>query len=170
MNHTTARAVTALTLAAGLATAQTGAAPGIPQRPPEVRTDNSPRVKELIRAGNLYLSLGEALALAIENNLDIELQRYMLQQGNTELLRAKGGGTTRGLNYTLLEAPTGTGGPLSPVLTSAAAAGRATAGSSVSTSAIGLNILGEPQVNGSIQGTIGQTNGSAIPSYDPSVT
>src|ERR1700693_3442508 len=120
------RSAIALILAGTLA-AQTG----IPHATPPVRFENSPRVHELIRAGNLYLSLQDALALAIENNLDIELQRYMLPVADTELQRAKGGGTLRGLNFTLLEAPTGTGGPLSPVDTNAAAAGRATAGSSV---------------------------------------
>src|ERR1041384_3863818 len=93
---------------------------GIPRVTPQVRFENSPRVHELIRAGNLYLSLQDALALSMENNLDIELQRFALPQGDTELLRAKGGGITRGLNFTLLEVPTGVGGPLSPVLTTAA--------------------------------------------------
>jgi outer membrane protein len=167
----TARASLALVLSAGLALPQTpGARSAARGSAAPLRTDNSARVHELIRAGNLYLSLADALALAIENNLDIELQRNLLPAGDTELLRTRGGGVTRGLNFTLLEAPTGTGGPLSPVLTSAAAAGRATAGSSVSTSAIGLNILGEPQVNASILGTTAQSNGSAIPNYDPAVT
>ena len=174
MLHNSARASLALTLAAGLAFAQTGGTPGAPsgtsRTPPAVRYDNSPRVHELIRAGNLYLSLADALALAIENNLDIELQRYLLPQGDAELLRAQGGGLNRGLNFTLAEVATGTGGPLSPVLTAAAAAGRATAGSSVATSALGLNVLGEPQVNDSIQGTIPQSAGTAIPSYDPAIT
>ena len=166
MFHKTARASLALSLAAGLALAQTGA----PRTAPPLRSENSPRVHELIRAGNLYLSLQDALALAIENNLDIELQRYLLPLGDNELLRAKGGGLNRGINFTLLEVPVGTGGPLSPVLTGGAAAGRATAGSSVTTNPLGLNILGEPQVNASLQGTIAQSNGTAIPNYDPAVT
>jgi outer membrane protein len=174
MFHNSARASLALFLAAGLALAQTGNPPGIPRgasgTAPAMQYENSPRVHELIRAGNLYLSLADALALAIENNLDVELQRYLLPLGDNELLRAKGGGLNRGINFTLAEVPTGTGGPLSPVLTTAAAAGRATAGSSVSTSALGLNVLGEPQVNDSIQGTIAQSNGTVIPSYDPALT
>ncbi|HEY4973454.1 MAG TPA: hypothetical protein VII41_07590, partial [Steroidobacteraceae bacterium] len=88
MLHNSARASLALTLAAGLAFAQTGGTPGAPsgtsRTMPAVRYDNSPRVHELIRAGNLYLSLADALALAIENNLDIELQRYLLPQGDAE--------------------------------------------------------------------------------------
>src|SRR5919197_4478409 len=103
-------AITHLALA-NLAWAQSG----MPRGTPDVRFENSPRVHELVRAGNLYLGLQDALSLAIENNLDIELQRFALPQAETELLRAKGGGLTRGLNFTLLEAPTGVGGPLSPV-------------------------------------------------------
>src|SRR3954452_18892435 len=135
----------------------------------QVRNENSPRVHELIRAGNLYLSLQDALALTMENNLDIELQRYLLPIGDTELLRTRGGGVTRGLNFTLAETPTGTGGPLSAVPTNAAVAGRATAGSSVATNALALNLLGEPQTNSSIQGTIAQSIGTGIPIYDPAI-
>jgi outer membrane protein TolC len=156
----------ALLLAADFAPSQTG----LPRMPsPPVNYDNSPRVHELIRAGNLYLSLQDALALAIENNLDIELQRYTVPVANTDLLRAKGGGTVRGLNFTLAEVPTGTGGPLSSLNTTAAAAGRATAGSSVSTNALELTVLGEPQVNESIQGTVPQSIGTAVPIFDPSI-
>jgi outer membrane protein TolC len=159
----------ALALAATLA-AQTGIPhAGIPQTRQPLRFENSPRVHELMRAGNLYLSVQDALALALENNLDIELQRFALPQGDTELLRAKGGGLNRGLNFTLSEAPTGVGGPLSPVLTNAASAGRATAGSSVATNALELGVLGEPLTNLSLQGTVLQSNGTAIPSYDPAV-
>ena len=75
---------------------------------------NSPRVHELIRAGNLYLSLQDALALVIENNLDVELQRYSLPVAATDLLRTQGGGVARGLSYILAEVPVGVGGPLSP--------------------------------------------------------
>ena len=160
------RASLALLLSTGLVFGQTG----MPPTTASARTENSARVHELMRAGNLYLSLADALSLAIENNLDIELQRYLLPVANAELLRAQGGGTLRGLNFTLAEVPVGTGGPISSLPTNAAAAGRATAGSSVTTNALGLNALGEPQVNESIQGSIAQTNGSAVPVYDPAIT
>jgi outer membrane protein len=159
------RAALALLLATGLVFGQTGM-----PRTASARIENSARLHDLMRAGNLYLSLEDALALAIENNLDIELQRYLLPVANAELLRAQGGGTLRGLNFTLSEVPVGTGGPLSSLPTNAAAAGRATAGSSVTTNALGLNALGEPQTNESIQGTILQSNGSAVPIYDPAIT
>jgi len=137
---------------------------------PQVSFQNSQRVHDLIRSGNLYLSLQDALALAIENNLDIELERYLIPQGDAELLRAQGGGTVRGLNFTLAEVPVGVGGPLSPVVTNAASSGTATPGNSVSSNALELGVLGEPQDNYSLQGTVSQTNGTAIPVYDPVAT
>src|ERR1700761_1135804 len=88
-----------------LAVAQTG----IPRTNTRVTFENSERAHSLIRAGNLYLSLDDALALAIENNLDIELQRFTLPSADAELLRAKGGGVVRGLNYVLSEVPVGVG-------------------------------------------------------------
>lgn len=117
----------------------------------------------------MYLSLQNALGLAIENNLDIELQRFTPAAAEAELLRAKGGGTVRGLNYTLAEAPTGVGGPLSPVLTNPTANLRATAGSSVTTNALELGVLAGPQTNLSIQGTVPQSAGTPVPNYDPAV-
>ena len=137
------------------------------QRP--VTFDNSPRIRELLRAGSIYLSLQDALALAIENNLDIELQRFTIPQGDTEFKRAQGGGLVRGLNYTLSEVPTGVGGPLSPLVTNPAATGSATNGTSVPSNALELGTLGEPQTNYSMQGTIPQSNGTAVPIFDPAI-
>jgi len=143
------------------------------QLPPlsrQVSLDNSQRIRDLLRAGSINLSLQDALALAIENNLDIELQRFTLPQADTELERAKGGGVVRGLNFTLSEVPTGVGGPLSPLVTSPAATGSVSNGTSVPTNALELGVLGEPQDNYSMQGTIPQSNGSNVPIYDPAVT
>jgi outer membrane protein TolC len=77
---------------------------------------NSPRIDNLIRAGILYLSLPDAIALAVENNLDVEFERLALPVANTDILRAKGGGTLRGISLTVAEAPAGIGGPPAPVL------------------------------------------------------
>ncbi len=142
---------------------------GIPRSARPLSFQNSARVHDLIRAGSMYLSLQNALGLAIENNLDIELQRFTPAAAEAELLRAKGGGTVRGLNYTLAEAPTGVGGPLSPVLTNPTANLRATAGSSVTTNALELGVLAGPQTNLSIQGTVPQSAGTPVPNYDPAV-
>ncbi len=161
--------ILSLLLTTALCVGPAVAQPGLPPIKRELNFQNSPRVHELIRAGNLYLSLQDALALAIENNLDIELQRFTQPAAETELLRAKGGGFVRGLNYTLIEVPAGVGGPLSPLVTAPLATSRATNGSSVSTNALELRLLNGPQVNLSMQGTIPQSNGTLVPLYDPAV-
>lgn len=58
---------------------------------------NSPRVEQLIREGKLMLSLEDAISLALENNLDISVQRYSPWLADTAVLRAKAGlGTAAG--------------------------------------------------------------------------
>ena len=52
---------------------------------------DSPRLEKLMRAGILYLSLRDAIALALENNLDIENARFTLPQAQANLLRASAG-------------------------------------------------------------------------------
>ncbi|MGD0013880.1 MAG: hypothetical protein ABSD56_05585, partial [Bryobacteraceae bacterium] len=53
---------------------------------------NSARLESLLRAGNIYLSLQDAVALALENNLDIQWQRYNRPQAVASLLRSQAGG------------------------------------------------------------------------------
>jgi outer membrane protein len=64
---------------------------------PQARLANSSLLDELIVGDKLSLSLEDAIALAIENNLDIGVARYDLPIAQTELLRAKGGGAARGV-------------------------------------------------------------------------
>ena len=154
------------------AQAQQLPAPQTAQLPPmnaPVNFDNTQRIRDLRRAGNIYLSLHDALALAIENNLDVELQRYTLQMGDAELLRAQGGGVTRGYNYALAETPSGVGGPLSPLVVNTASNLSATNGTSVATNATELGLLAGPQTNYSVQGTVPQSTGPALPVFDPAV-
>ncbi len=61
----------------------------------EVNLTNSPRIDQLLRDGNLYLSIEDAIALALENNLDIAYMRYEPLIADTDILRARAGGTTR---------------------------------------------------------------------------
>jgi len=58
---------------------------------------NSPRIEQLIHDGKMELSLQDAIALALENNMDIAVQRYTPWIADTDILRAMGGGATRGL-------------------------------------------------------------------------
>jgi len=69
-----------------------------------VNLSNSTRLDSLLRAGKLYLSLSDAIALAIENNLDIEVERYEFPLAEADLLRAQAGATTLGIPTTVLPA------------------------------------------------------------------
>ena len=64
--------------------------------PPAVLT-NSQRLGDLIVGGELHMSLADAIQLALENNLEIAVARYNLPIAETDLLRAKGGGASRGV-------------------------------------------------------------------------
>src|SRR5262252_9969156 len=66
---------------------------------------DSPRLEQLIRAGNLYLSVRDVIALALENNVDIAIQRYgpFLQQ--EVLRRAQGGAPLRNVGVNILPGP-----------------------------------------------------------------
>src|ERR1700719_1923023 len=62
---------------------------------PPINLSNSDRLEALVRAGNLYLSAQDTIALALENNLDIEIQRYGPLLAREVTKRAKGGGILR---------------------------------------------------------------------------
>jgi len=127
------------------------------------------RLHDLIRAGQLYLSLQDAIALALENNLDLELERYGVRMATTDTYRAEGGGTVRGVPLTVNEAPAGIGGPSgSPLLTTAATG--ATPQSTVSVSVTDTQLIAESQNNLGVTGTFPFANGPLIPLFDPAVT
>jgi outer membrane protein len=130
---------------------------------------DSTRIADLIRAGQLYLSLQDAIALALENNLDLELQRFGVRMSTTDTYRALGGGTVRGVPLTVNEAPAGIGGPSgSPLLTTAATG--ATPQSTVSVSVTDTQLIAEGQTNLGFTGTFPFSNGPAIPLFDPVLT
>ncbi len=56
---------------------------------PPINVSNSGRADSLIRAGNLYLSLSDAIALALENNIDIEVSRYSYPLSDAAVLAAR---------------------------------------------------------------------------------
>jgi outer membrane protein TolC len=75
--------------------------PFSPYRPstvPPIDLANSPRLQSLMRDGKLYLSLQDAIALAIENNLDLAAFRYNLPTALTDLARTKAGYSANGVN------------------------------------------------------------------------
>jgi outer membrane protein TolC len=76
-----------------------------PYQPSPIKTptlDNSPRLHDLIRNGHLELSLSDAMALTIENNLDIAVQRYVHPIAEADVLRASSGQAARGVAGALL--------------------------------------------------------------------
>jgi len=73
---------------------------------PQVNLANSPRLESLLHAGNLYLSAQDAVALAVENNLDIEVQRYGPLLAQEVLRRARAGGALRNVGVGVANGPT----------------------------------------------------------------
>ncbi len=125
-----------------------------PYRPSEIgpiNVANTNRLDALLKAGNLYLSLQDAIALALENNLDVETQRYGAVIAQTNLERAKSGGALRGVT------PTVENGPSSAAAGSVNNNGVQGSASSVASSA------------GNNQGVLVQQTGSVIPNLDPAI-
>lgn len=65
--------------------------------------NNSVRVNDLVKDGKIYLSLSDAIALALENNYDIAIGRYYLDIADTDILRSKAGSQLRGVGATVLQ-------------------------------------------------------------------
>jgi outer membrane protein len=135
---------------------------------PPVSFQNSSRIDSLMRAGQLYLSLPDAIALTLENNLDIELQRFLPRIAGTDLLRASGGGLLRGLSLLINETAPGIGGPSGPLLTNLTAGSTPTA--LVNTNFSDLALISQQQNDLSVTGAIPLSNGPLIPQYDPSIS
>src|SRR5438309_9108622 len=57
---------------------------------------NTARIDGLMHDGKLYLSVNDAIALALENNLDLAIARYTLNIADTDILRARAGATILG--------------------------------------------------------------------------
>jgi outer membrane protein TolC len=81
-------------------------------------TTNSARLTSLLRDGKIYLSLSDAIALGLENNYDIAIQRYNLDIADTDLLRARAGSNLLGVSSGLVEGTLGGSGGNSNSLTS----------------------------------------------------
>ena len=66
-------------------------APYTPRRIEAPNLANTPRIDQLMHDGKLYISMNDAVALALENNLDIAIARYNLNIADTDVWRAKAG-------------------------------------------------------------------------------
>jgi outer membrane protein len=72
-------------------------APYKPRYLPPPNLNNTPRIEQLMQNGKLMLSIDDAVALALENNLDIGIARYNLNIADTDVLRAKAGAAILGV-------------------------------------------------------------------------
>jgi outer membrane protein TolC len=119
---------------------------------PEPVLTNSARLDQLVRDGKLYISLKDAIELALEDNLDLAIARYNLPIANTDILRTQAGGFFRGVNTGVVQGTPGGGvggfGSGSGAGGTTSGAGGAGAGAS-----------------GLVQSTLG--TGTPVLSYDP---
>src|SRR6202790_5756420 len=118
---------------------------------------NTARIDQLIHDGKLYLSLNDAIALALENNLDIAIARYNLNIADTDVLRAKAGASILGVPLGIVQNTPGGG-----VGGVGAQVGSGTGGTTLGAGGAGAGVGGLP---GSTLGL-----GPLITSFDPILT
>src|SRR6185312_14663240 len=70
----------------------------VPRDVPQPSFTNAPKLEQLIQNGKLMLSMDDAIAIAVSDNLDIAVARYNLPIADTDILRAKAGGVPLGVN------------------------------------------------------------------------
>ncbi|HTZ97564.1 MAG TPA: TolC family protein [Terriglobales bacterium] len=118
---------------------------------------NAPRVETLLKNGKLSLSLSDAVALALENNLDLAIARFNLSIADTDIMRAKSGQAVRGVATGLVQGTPGGGiGGFGTGAPGAGAGGTSGGAGGAGTGASGL-----------VQSTLG--TGTPIDNFDPIV-
>ena len=125
---------------------------------PPPNLSNSPRLDTLIQNGVLVLSLQDAIALALENNLDLAIARYNIPIAKADVLRTEAGGTFLGVNTGIVSNTPGGSGVGGFGSSSGAGAGGTSGGAGGAGGGAG----------GLVQSTLG--TGSAVSSYDPDIT
>ena len=124
-----------------------------PSTVPKVSFEDSPRLEKLMRAGIIYLSLRDAIALALENNLDLEMARYNPRLADANMFRASAGALLRNVSSSI------TSGPSSAALGVSAQTALGSGGTGISTASSGQS--------GVLSGLNVQLAGTAIPNLDP---
>lgn len=123
-----------------------------PHSVPKINYQDSSRLDKLIRAGRIYLSLKDAIALALENNLDIELARLTPRLSDVNVKRASAGQLLRNVSSSISSGP------------SSASLGVLAGANSLGNSSNGSTSSG---TGGVLSGLNVQLAGSAIPNLDP---
>ncbi len=126
---------------------------------PKASFENSVRLNDLVKNGKIYLSLADAIALAIENNYDIAIARYDLDIADTDILRTETGAAPLGAPSGLVTGTLGgststlaTGGGPGGTTVGAGGAGSGVSGLTLTTAGAGPapeNL--EPTLNGTLQ-------------------
>src|SRR5262252_1903270 len=132
--------------------------PYTPRYVAEPNLANTPRMMSLMRDGKIYLSLNDAIALALENNLDIAIARYNLNIADTDVLRAKAGAQILGTPTGIVQNTPGGG-----VGGIGAQVGSGTGGTSLGAGGAGVG------VGGIVGSTAGGLFGPLITSFDPEI-
>jgi outer membrane protein len=83
--------------------------PYIAHQVPQPSFGNTVRIETLLKNGKLRLSLTDAVALALENNLDLAIARFNLSIADTDIMRAKSGESVRGVATGLVQGTPGGG-------------------------------------------------------------
>jgi outer membrane protein TolC len=129
-----------------------------PDYVPRPSLANSPGVTQLIRNGSLYLSLQDAIELALQNNLDIAIARYNLPIAEADIERTKAGAAFRGVNIGIVQNTPGGGvGGFGSGAPGAGAGGTTGGAGGAGSGASGL-----------VQSTLG--TGTNVSSFDPQIT
>jgi len=125
---------------------------------PPANFGNTPRIENLLKDGRLRLSLSDAVALALENNLDLAIARFNLSIADTDIMRAKSGESVRGVATGLVQGTPGGGvGGFGTGAPGAGAGGTSGGAGGAGTGASGL-----------VQSTLG--TGTNIDNFDPIIT
>ena len=131
-------------------------------RVPPPRFNNSARLDDLYRNGKIYLSLDDAIQLALENNFDIAIARYNLDIADTDLLRAHSGLSYLGVANGLVANTVGGNTSLTPSAAPAASASGGTTGATTSSTSSTIQTAGA--VGGGPGGTsVGAGGGASGP-------
>jgi len=134
-------------------------APYKPTTAPSASFLNSPRLDDLVKGGKIYLSLSDAILLALEDNYDIAIQRFNLNIADTDILRTRSGALFLGINSGLVTGTLGGSGTTvssggGPGGTSVAAGGAGTGAGGLALTTNGggpLPVNMDPALTGTIQ-------------------
>lgn len=140
--------------------------PYTPRDVPKPNLANSSLIDSTIKDGKMYLSLNDAVALSLENNLDIAIQRYNLDTADTDILRTASGAQALGVNAGIVQGtPGGTSGSVATGGTGTTSTGSTGGGAGGGTVAVGGAGAGAA---GIVASTTGE--GPVIDSFDPIVS